>query len=75
MPPLLKCEACNELAVVVDEGACAACGAGGYTLRCEVCNEVLTEADRQQCDTRCLKHLDAEIAFFPVDRGRDRNPP
>jgi hypothetical protein len=68
MAPIFKCHACDEFAVIVDEGACAACGAGGYELRCEVCNELLSETDREQCDTRCLQHLDAEIAFFAVDR-------
>jgi uncharacterized protein YbaR (Trm112 family) len=68
MPPLLKCDACGEVAVVVDEGACAACGRDGYELRCEVCNEVLTEEDREQGDSRCLQHLDPEIAFFSRDR-------
>ena len=71
MPPVLKCGACGEVAVVVDEGACAVCGAGGYELRCEVCDEVLTDEDREQGDSRCLQHLDAEIALF----FRDRHPP
>jgi len=44
------------LTKAVLKGACAACGASGYELRCEVCNEVLSEADREQCDTRCVQH-------------------
>lgn len=69
MPPVLKCTVCAEVAVVVDEGVCAVCGTGGYQLRCEVCNAVLTDDDREQGDSRCLQHLDAEIAFFSVDRA------
>lgn len=67
-PPVLRCRVCDEVAVVVDEGVCAACGAGGYELRCEVCNAVLTGEDRGHGDSRCLQHLDAEIAFYTVDR-------
>jgi hypothetical protein len=68
MPPVLKCTVCAEVAVVVDEGVCAVCGTGGYELRCEVCNAVLSDEDREQGDSRCLQHLDAEIGFFAVDR-------
>ncbi|WP_312164845.1 hypothetical protein [Phenylobacterium sp.] len=70
LAPLFKCDACGEVAVVVDEGECASCGKGGYELRCEVCNTILTDEDREQGDSRCLQHLDAEIAFF----SRDRHP-
>ncbi|MGC1301467.1 MAG: hypothetical protein WA840_03740 [Caulobacteraceae bacterium] len=74
VPPLFKCSDCGELAVVVDEGTCAACGRGGYELRCEVCNEALTEEDLGQSDTRCQLHLDTEIALFAVDRRRGWDP-
>ena len=68
MPPVLKCDACGEVAVVVDEGVCAVCSAGGYELRCEVCDDVLNDEDREQGDRQ---HFDAEIALF----FRDRHPP
>lgn len=70
MAPLLKCDTCGELTVVADEGACAHCGAGGYEIRCEVCNTVLTDEDREQGDSRCLQHLDEEVALFTVNRNQ-----
>lgn len=74
IPPLFKCSDCGEMAVVVDEGACASCGRGGHELRCEVCEIPLTDEDRGQSDIRCSLHLDAETAMFAVDRRHGWDP-
>jgi len=67
---VLKFDACGEVAAVVDEGACEVYQRSWYELRCEIGNEVHTDEDREQGDSRCLQHLDAEIALF----SRDRRP-
>jgi hypothetical protein len=67
VPPLFRCDECADFAVVVEEGECARCGAGDRELRCEVCGRALEEDDRLQSDSRCLQHLDAEVALFGTD--------
>jgi transcription elongation factor Elf1 len=66
LPPVFKCEACGEVAVVADEGECAfcGCGSGGYELRCEVRNAILTDKDREQCDRAAERHGASQVKLM-----------